>query len=174
MHLNSEFSLPHTKPPAVCAKAAQSSIYTKHCTQPSLELFSLYSISNCFWNTQRKILIFFDFSHLNKALYVHAALFRSWCLPWVWSKKFKRNISSPRILVSKESQEPLLGVRLIFTSSNCFISRVIPLNTGEENTNTRSSRRHAHTERRCLSLYGSHVLFKSAEMLERQSSLNSV
>ncbi len=89
-------------------------------------------------------------------------------------RKFKINISSPRILVSKESQERLLGVRLIFTSSNWFTSRVIALNIGEENTNTGSSRRHAHTERRWLRLYGSHVLFKSAELLERHSSLNSV
>lgn len=73
------------------------------------------------------------------------------CLEFVPKSK-KKNISSPRILVSKESQEPQLGVRLVFTSSNCFTSRVLPLNIGEENTNTRSSQRHADTERRGLSL----------------------
>ncbi len=152
MHLNSEISLnlllkrasdmshKQTRSLRMCVlQAAQNNSCMKHCTRPSLMLISLYSISNCFWNTQRKILIFYQLFHLSKALDLHAALFRSWCLPWVWSDQFKINISSPRILVSKESQEPLLGVRFVFTASNCFTTRVLPLNIGEENTSARSS-----------------------------------
>ncbi len=63
-----------------------------------------------------------------------------------------QNISSSRVLVSKESQEPLLGARLVFTASNYFTTRVFPFNVGEENTSARSSQRRADTERRRLSL----------------------
>ncbi len=62
------------------------------------------------------------------------------------------NISSPRILVSTERQEPLLGVHCVSTAINYFITRVLFLNVGEENTSARGSRRRADTERRVESV----------------------
>ncbi len=128
-------------------QSAQNSSCIKHYTRPSLMIISLYSLPDCFWNTQRMILIFYQLLHLNKALDLLAAVFRGWWSPRVWSDRDKTNISSSRILVSTEKQEPLLGVHCVSTALNYFITQVLSLNVGEENTIARGSRRRADTER---------------------------
>ncbi len=141
-----------SKPPDVCASSRpKQQLYETLHTTFTEDHFIIFTLRLFLKHTED------DFNLLSTFTLKQGIRFTRGCVQWlmlvlslIWSEQHKHFLAA--YLVSTERQEPLLGVHCVSTAINYFITRVLFLNVGEENTSARGSRRRADTERRVESV----------------------